>query len=302
MIYDTAVIGGGPAGYLAAIYCAYNGIETVLLEKLGPGGQMGSSHNLKDYMGIDDLVGPNLGDRLKKLADHLGAKTVIAEVDDVDLDGKIKKIHTDKGIFESKTVIIATGALPKKMGIKDEEILLGRGISYCAACEGAFFKGKTAAVYGDGHTAVADSMCLSEICSKVYLIHPEDNIIASRKMLASLRTKENVVFVPGSRVTALKHDGFLNGVILADAKGKTSELKCDALFVSLGRVPNNELVGGRLKTDANGYVSAGEDCRTEIPGVFVAGDLRSKPFKQVLTAAADGVNAFKSVQEYLESL
>lgn len=300
-ILDTVIIGGGPAGYSAALYCTRAGLSTVIVEKMTPGGQMATTTQIDNYPGFDEGVdGFELGDRMRKGAERFGAKTHYADVTGVSLTENPKKIATTNGDLYAKTVIIATGAAPRELGIADEQRFRGKGVGYCATCDGMFFRGKTVAVNGGGNTAVEDAMFLSKLCEKVYLIHRRDALRASRAEVQALEKAPNVEFLWNKVVTDLEGADKLEKIVLQDTVTKdTTTLDAQGLFVAIGRVPSTELFKDVLKTDAFGYIEADETTRTSIPGVFAVGDVRTKPLRQVVTAVSDGVVASKYVEEFL---
>ena len=300
-ILDTVIIGGGPAGYSAALYCTRAGLSTVIVEKMTPGGQMATTAQIDNYPGFDEGVdGFELGDRMRKGAERFGAKTHYADVTGVSLMENPKKIATTNGDLYAKTVIIATGAAPRELGIADEQRFRGKGVGYCATCDGMFFRGKTVAVNGGGNTAVEDAMFLSKLCEKVYLIHRRDALRASRAEVQALEKAPNVEFLWNKVVTGLEGADKLEKIVLQDTVTKdTTTLDAQGLFVAIGRVPSTELFKDVLKTDAFGYIEADETTRTSIPGVFAVGDVRAKPLRQVVTAVSDGAVASKYVEEFL---
>lgn len=299
-LYDVAVLGGGPGGYSAALYCARSGLSVLVLERLTPGGQMATTGTVDNYPGFEEGVdGFELGDRMKKGAERFGAETAFAEVTGVELAARPKVIETTGGRVQARAVILATGALPREMGLPDEARLRGRGVAYCAACDGMAFRGKTVAVTGGGNSAAEDALFLSKICRKVYLVHRRDALRASMVYQNALRAS-SVEFVWNSRVTALLHDKRLTGVQLENVlTGERTELACDGIFVAIGRVPETALFRGQLELDEQGYIRADETTRTSLPGVFAVGDVRTKPMRQIVTAAADGAVSSKFVEEYL---
>ncbi len=301
-IYDTAILGGGPAGYTAALYCARAGIHSIVLEKFSAGGQMTQTNQIDNYPGFDDGVdGFTLGEKMKKGAEKFGAETKQAEILSVDLLKTPKIIKTDSGDIIAKTVIIAMGAEHRHLGIKNEEALIGKGVGYCAACDGMLFKGKTAAIVGGGNSAASDALLLSRICKKVYLIHRRDTLRATKIYHQPLQKAENVEFKWNSEVKELVFDNKLTGIKIKNVKtDKIEEIETDALFISIGREPNTTIFKGQLSIDASGYIEADETTKTNIPGVFAAGDIRTKYFRQIVTAASDGATAAHFVEEYLE--
>lgn len=300
-ILDTVIIGGGPAGYSAALYCTRAGLSTVIVEKMTPGGQMATTTQIDNYPGFEEGIdGFELGDKMRKGAERFGAKTHYAEVTGVSLEENPKKIATTNGDLYAKTVVIATGAAPRGLGIADEQRFRGKGVGYCATCDGMFFRGKTVAVNGGGNTAVEDALFLSKLCEKVYLIHRRDTLRASRAEAQALEKAPNVEFLWNKVVTGLEGADKLEKIVLQDTVTKdTTTLDAQGLFVAIGRVPSTELFKDVLKTDAFGYIEADETTRTSIPGVFAVGDVRTKPLRQVVTAVGDGAVASKYIEEYI---
>ena len=300
-ILDTVIIGGGPAGYSAALYCTRAGLSTVIVEKMTPGGQMATTAQIDNYPGFEEGIdGFELGDKMRKGAERFGAKTHYAEVTGVSLEENPKKIATTNGDLYAKTVVIATGAAPRELGIADEQRFRGKGVGYCATCDGMFFRGKTVAVNGGGNTAVEDALFLSKLCEKVYLIHRRDTLRASRAEAQALEKAPNVEFLWNKVVTGLEGADKLEKIVLQDTVTKdTTTLDAQGLFVAIGRVPSTELFKDVLKTDAFGYIEADETTRTSIPGVFAVGDVRTKPLHQVVTAVGDGAVASKYIEEYI---
>lgn len=300
-VYDMVIIGGGPGGYTAALYAARAGMDSVVLEKLSAGGQMALTHQIDNYPGFEEGIGGfELGDRMQRQAERFGAQTFNAEVRKADLAASPKVIETSAGVFYAKTVVIATGANPRELGVEGESELVGKGVAYCAACDGMFYKGKTVVVVGGGNSAAADAMLLSRIAEKVILVHRRDTLRATKVYHDPLVKAENVEFRWNSVVTGLIHGDRLTGVRLKDMKtGEESEIVCDGMFVSVGRKPATGLFAGQLELDEGGYIAAGESTETSIPGVYAVGDVRTKRLRQVVTAVADGAIAVHMAEEYL---
>lgn len=301
-IFDLMIIGGGPAGYTAALYGARAGLTVGLMEKLAPGGQMGTTDMVDNYPGFPEGInGFELAMKMKAGAERFGARTISAEVTGLELSGDIKTLQTPKEVYKARTVILATGAQPRELGLPRERELRGKGVSYCATCDGMFYRGKTVAVVGGGNTAVADALYLSRLCEKVYVIHRRDKLRAPQIQQQNLEMAGNVEFVWDSIVKELRFEERLTGLVTEDKNtGECRELSCAGVFIAVGQVPETDLFKGQIRLDEAGYVSAGEDCRTNIPGVFAAGDLRAKPLRQIVTAAADGAVAATAAQEYLD--
>lgn len=300
-VYDMLIVGGGPGGYTAALYAARAGLDTLVLEKLSPGGQMALTHQVDNYPGFEEGIdGFDLGQKMQAQAERFGAKTAFAEVYNLELEGKIKTLETNEGTFRGRTVVIATGANPRELGLAKEAELVGRGVAYCAACDGMFYRGKTVAVVGGGNSAAADALLLSRIAKKVILVHRRDTLRATQIYHQPLQEKENVEFRWNSQVEELIHGDKLQAIRLRNTQtGERTEVACEGLFVSIGRKPATELVKGKLPLDEAGYVIAGETTETPIPGVYAVGDVRTKPLRQVVTAVADGAMAVAMAEEYL---
>ena len=301
-IYDMIIVGGGPGGYTAALYAARAGLDVILLEKLSAGGQMAQSHQIDNYPGFEEGIdGFTLAEKMQKQAERFGAKTEYAEVLGMDLAANPKRIETDMDVFYGRTVVIAAGANPRPLGVDKEAQLAGRGIAYCAACDGMFYKDKTVAVVGGGNSAAADALLLSRVAKKVILIHRRDSLRATKVYHEPLMKAENVEFRWNSTVTELLHENKLTGVRLKDVNtGEESSLACEGVFVSIGRKPATEFLGGQLELE-NGYIVAGENTQTSIPGVYAVGDIRTKLLRQVVTAVADGAMAVHMAEEFLAS-
>lgn len=301
-IFDLMIIGGGPAGYTAALYGARAGLTVGLIEKLAPGGQMGTTDMVDNYPGFPDGInGFELAMNMKAGAERFGARTISAQVTGLELSGDVKTLRTPKEDYNARTVILATGAQPRELGIPNERKLRGRGVSYCATCDGMFYKGKTVAVVGGGNTAVADALYLSRICEKVYLIHRRDKLRAPQVQQQNLEKAGNVEFIWNSVVKELRFEQRLTGLTVGHKEtGGLRELECAGVFIAVGQVPETALFKDQVELDSSGYVVAGEDCRTSIPGVFAAGDLRAKPLRQIVTAASDGAVAATAAQEFLD--
>lgn len=307
-VYDMLIIGGGPAGYTAALYAARAGLDTAVIEKMSIGGQMALTDIIENYPGFDEGVeGFALGMKMQAGAERFGAVTIYAEVTRIELAGEIKRIETTDGILSARTVVIATGADPRTLGIDGEERLVGRGLHYCAHCDGRFYKGKEVVVVGGGNTAAADALYLSRLAAKVTVIHRRDTLRATRIYHEPLLRAENVTFLWDSAVESYVIEegarGRIKGAVVVNRKtGERQELACDGIFVSVGRKPNTELLAGQLTLDEGGYVVADETTRTSIEGVYAVGDVRTKALRQVVTAVGDGAVAAHFAEEYLSQM
>ncbi|MCR4739954.1 MAG: thioredoxin-disulfide reductase [Lachnospiraceae bacterium] len=299
-IYDVIIIGAGPAGMTAAIYAKRAELDALMIEKnFCGGGQVLNTYEVDNYPGMPGINGFDLGTAFSDHVDKLGCERVSEEVTGMELKGDIKTVNTDQGLYRARAVILATGNSPKKLAVPGEEEFAGMGVSYCATCDGAFFKDKVTAVCGGGDVAVEDAIFLSRGCQKVYLIHRRDELRAQKSLQTALFNTENIEFVKDSVVKEIKGEGKVSSILIENVKtGELSEISADGIFVAVGNEPNASYAEG-LDCDEKGYVKASEDCKTNIPGVFAAGDIRSKRLRQITTAVADGANAVTSLQEYL---
>ena len=300
-IYDMIVVGGGPGGYTAALYAARAGLDTVILEKLSAGGQMALTEQIDNYPGFEDGIdGFSLGEKMKRGTERFGVETKLAEVLSLDLSGTVKKAETSEGPLFARIIVLATGAGPRELGIEGEQELIGKGVNYCAACDGMFYKNKTVVIAGGGNAAAADALILSRICKKVIVVHRRDTLRATKIYHEPLMKAENVEFRWDSEIIELLHDEKVIGIRLRNVKtGEETTLACDGVFVSIGRKPSSELVKDQVEVDPAGYIIADESTRTNIPGVFAVGDVRTKALRQVVTAVADGATAVHYAEEYL---
>ena len=301
IVYDMIIVGGGPGGYTSALYAARAGFNVLVLEKFSAGGQMALTHQIDNYPGFEDGIdGFSLADKMKKQAERFGARSENAEVIKVNLTVNPKEIETAKGTFLSKTVLLASGANPRELGVDKETELIGRGVAYCASCDGMFYRGKIVVVVGGGNTAAADAILLSRIAKKVIIVHRRDTLKATRIYHEPLMNAENVEFKWDSTVTELLYEDKITGVKIKNVKtGEESIIDCDGVFVSVGRKPATDFFGSQLDLDENGYIIADETTKTSIPGVYAVGDIRTKQLRQVVTAVSDGAMAVHSAEEYL---
>lgn len=303
-IYDMVIIGGGPAGYTAALYAARAGLDTVLIEKSGAGGQMALTDIIYNYPGFDEGIdGFTLGMQMQKSAERFGAKTVFGEVVSVQLNDQVKTVSTVSETYYSKTVAISTGADPRELGIENERGFLGRGVHYCAHCDGRFYKDKIVIVVGGGNTAAADALYLSRLAKKVYLVHRRDALRAEKILSDPLFRADNIEFVWNSTPVGLTADNRITGAVIKNLNSQEeSVLNADGIFVSIGRKPATAFLDGIVGLDESGYVIAGETTETDIPGVYAVGDVRTKPLRQIVTAVGDGAVAVHFAEEYIENL
>lgn len=292
-MYDVMIIGGGPAGMTAAIYAARACFNTILIEKQPmSGGQVLTTAEVDNYPGIPMISGFELGQKFSEHVSRLGILQVTADVISIDCTGPVKKAVTNQKVYEARCLIYAAGASHRMLGAAGEEEFRGRGVSYCATCDGAFFKGKTAAVVGGGDTALEDALFLANVCKKVYLIHRRDTFRGAKSLQKRVEAAENIVQVLESELKEIKGDDVVNEIVLFhnQTKERTS-IAVDGVFLAVGITPQTKLLEGQVSLDENGYVIAGENCLTNVAGVYAVGDVRVKPLRQILTAAADGANA-----------
>lgn len=307
-MHDLIIIGAGPAGLSAAIYAARAELDYVLIEEnFVNGGQIIDTYEIDNYPGLPGISGMELAEKMAEHAEKLGAEVVNAAVEGLELDGPVKKVMTDEGTFEAKAVIIASGAAHSHLGVPGEEELSGRGVSYCATCDGAFYRGKTTVVVGGGDVAVEDAIFLARGCEKVYVVHRRDELRAVKTLQTALFALPNVEMVWDSNLKSINEGTAENGtagkvtsVTVVNKYDKSERvIDTDGVFIAVGITPRSGFVGTGIETNAGGYIVAGENCETNIPGVFAAGDVRAKQLRQVVTAVADGANAVTSVQRYL---
>lgn len=302
-MYDLIIIGSGAAGMTAAIYAQRAMLETLLIEKMPlSGGQILNTYEVDNYPGIPGTSGFDLAMKLKAHAESLGAQIVASEVQSVELEGEIKKVVTKDGVQEARAVVIATGATHRKLGVDGEERLAGMGVSYCATCDGAFFRGKEVAVIGGGDVALEDALFLARASSKVYLIHRRDEFRGAKTLQEKVRNTDNIEIIWDTIVEEINGETQVESLSLYNRKkGEHRQLAVNGVFVAVGIQPNSELFAEQVKQDENGYIVAGEDCATSRPGVFAAGDIRTKPLRQIITAAADGANAVVAAERFLNT-
>ena len=302
-IYDTVIIGSGPAGLAAAIYAERAELNAIVIEKnVVSGGQVLTTYEVDNYPGVQGIGGYDLGMKFREHADSLGAEFVEDEVVRVETDGAVKKVVCTGNTYETKTVIIATGASHRKLGVPGEEELAGMGVSYCATCDGAFFRGKTTAVIGGGDVAIEDAIFLARRCKKVYVVHRRDELRGAKSLQKKLFSLDNVEMVWDSVAQRIEGENKVERLVVSNVKtGETRELELQGVFVAVGISPNSEVFQGTVEME-NGYIKAGEDCATSCPGIFAAGDVRTKNLRQIVTAVADGANAVTGVERYLTEL
>lgn len=299
-MYDLIIIGSGPAGLSAAVYGRRAGFSTLVIEK-NPmsGGQVLNTYEVDNYLGLPGINGFDMGMKFREHAEKMEAEFVEAEVEGIADRGEEKVVFTDQGEYTAKAVIIASGASHSHLGVPGEEELSGIGVSYCATCDGAFFRGRTVAVVGGGDVAVEDAIFLARTCKKVYLIHRRDSLRAAHSLQKAMMALPNVEICWDSQVESINGEDMVSGLTLVKKDGSRQELEVQGVFIAVGIRPNSECFTGNIAADEKGYLIAEEDCATSMPGVFAAGDIRTKKLRQIVTAVADGANAVAGVQEYL---
>ena len=301
-LYDVVIVGSGPAGLTAAIYAARAELSTLVIEKEPmSGGQIINTYEVDNYPGLPGLSGFDMSVKFREHCDKLGVEHKNGEVSKMSLTGKVKEIVLTSGeMIQSKTVILAMGAKYRKLGAPGEEKFSGMGVSYCATCDGAFFRNRETAVIGGGDVAVEDAIFLARGCKKVYVIHRRDEFRAAKTLSSSLMKLDNVEIVWNHVVTEIQGEDMVTGIVIEDVNTKEQKtISLNGVFIAVGTIPNTEIVPEELELDKGGYIIADESCKTNIPGVFAAGDVRTKQLRQIITAASDGANAITSVEHYL---
>lgn len=300
-MYDLIIIGSGPAGLSAAVYGKRAGLNLLVMEK-NPmsGGQVLNTYEVDNYLGMPGTDGFDMGMKFREHADKMGVEFRESVAMSIEDKQDFKLVHTREGDLEAKAIILATGAVHAALEVEGEEKFSGKGVSYCATCDGAFFRGKTVAVVGGGDVALEDAIYLSRICEKVYLIHRRDELRGAYILQEELMALSNVEFLYSHVVEEITGEDAVSGLRVRNLKtGESCRLQMDGVFVAVGIRPGTELVRDLVDCDEGGYVLAGEDCVTSVPGIFAAGDVRKKPLRQIATAVADGANAAVSVENYL---
>ncbi|MDI3502641.1 MAG: thioredoxin reductase [Archaeoglobi archaeon] len=299
-MHELIIIGGGPAGLTAGIYAQRARMDAILLERLSPGGQVALTDIVENYPGFPEIQGFELIRRFEEHARKFGLRIESGkEVTKVELEGDVKRVYCGDEVYEALSLIIATGAKPKKLGVKGEEEFTGRGVSYCATCDGFFYRDKVVCVLGGGDTAVSEALYLSKLASKVYLIHRRDRLRAAKILQERAMQRENIEFIWNSTVEEIRGDDKVTSVLLRNLRsGETRELPVDGVFIFVGTHPNTEFID--VEKDENGFIITDEMLRTSAEGVFAAGDCRKKPLRQISTAVGDGALAVYSAEKYLE--
>lgn len=302
-MYDIIIIGSGPAGLSAAIYAQRACLDTIVIEKNGiSGGQVLNTWEVDNYPGFPGVTGFELSRQFREHANKLGARVVQDEVVQVELSGNVKKVVCEEETYEARCVILASGAHHRTLEVPGEEELRGAGVSYCATCDGAFFRGRTVAVVGGGDAALEDAIFLARMCEKVYIVHRRDKLRGAKRLQERLQALGNIEFVWNSETAAIEGDGQVEALRLRQTKtGEERRLDVEGVFIAVGIAPESELYAGQLELDEQGYIRADESGQTSVPGVFAAGDVRTKALRQILTAASDGANCVASAERYLQA-
>lgn len=300
-MYDLLILGSGPAGLGAAIYGVRAGMKLAVIDRSPvSGGQVLTTYEVDNYLGFPGISGSEISDKFREHAERLEVSFITADVSGVELREEIKVVHTDEGDYESKMLILATGAAHSMLGVPGEMQLAGMGVSYCATCDGAFFKNRTVAVVGGGDVAVEDAIFLAGICQKVYLIHRRDQLRAANSLQNKLMSYENVEIIWNSEVKEISGQDMVESITIYNKeKNEENKVEINGIFIAVGVKPNTELFRGLVEMDESGYIIAGESCETSAAGIFAAGDIRKKPMRQIITAVADGANAVNSAQKLL---
>jgi len=300
---DVIIIGGGPAGFTAALYTSRAKLDTLLLERAYYGGQMAIASEMENYPGLESVSGSEVADRMARQAAKFGTKMVMEEVLEVRLDTPVKVVKTDKNTYEARTVILCMGASPRRLGLPNEQQLIGSGVSYCATCAGAFFKDRDVAVVGGGDTAAEDVIYLSRFCRRIYLIHRRDKLRVTKILEDLIFNTANVSIIWDTVVEEIFGDLNVTGLGLKNLKtGEKTVLDVSGIFVAIGYSPNTALVKGQVELTDYGYIKTDEKMQTNLEGVYAAGDIREKQLRQVVTAASDGAEAAHSAEKYINKM
>jgi thioredoxin reductase (NADPH) len=299
-MYDMIIIGAGPAGMAAAIYAGRAKLNAVMFEKDFPGGQVTKTYEVANYPGIADVIGPDLAIKMQAHAKEYGIEPIVEEVIGIDIEGKVKKVKTNKNTYEAKTILLGMGATWRELGVPGEKKLKAKGVSYCATCDGAFFNGRNTVVVGGGNTGVEDAILLSKFCPKVYVIQDLPNLTAQRILQENLKALENVEILTNHQVLEIVGEDKVEGIRVKNKEtGEEKQLDVEGVFVAVGMTPNSEIAKGKVETNQWGYIKANENCETNIPGVYAIGDVRDKMLRQIITATSDGATAVHAGEKYI---
>lgn len=303
-VYDLIIVGSGPAGLSAVVYAQRAKLDTIVIERVPmSGGQILNTYEVDNYLGLPNMNGFDMGMKFREHADNLGATFINGNVEKIIDEGEIKIVVTNKESYKTRTVLITSGAESRKLGLANEKKLSGAGVSYCATCDGAFFRNKTTMVVGGGDVAVEDAIFLARLCEKVYVVHRRDEFRAAKIYSDKLKTLENVEILWDSVLEEINGDTQVSSAVVKNVKtGETKEVETDGIFIAVGMIPNTKEYEGLLKMDDSNYIIAEEDGITSVPGIFVAGDARTKKLRQIVTAVSDGANAITSVERYINAL
>jgi len=302
-VYDLAILGGGPGGMTAAIYAKRSGLDVVMIEKGVPGGAVATTYEVANYPGILSISGSELADKMFEHVKSLNVEVIFDEVNKVTLDGDVKKIYCYQQEIKARSVILGFGASVRKLNLENERKFVGRGISYCATCDGKLFEGKTVAVVGGGNTALEDCFYLSNLAKKVYLIHRRDEFRGDEILSKQVKEKENIELVLNSVPTKILGEEVLNGIeVVNKISNESRTINLDGIFVCIGRGPDTSMIDGKLNLSENGYILTDENMKTNYDGVFAIGDIRQTPLRQIVTACSDGAIAATKVFEYIKVL
>ena len=300
-MYDIIIVGAGAGGLTAGLYAGRGGLKTLIIEKMFSGGQAATTYEVDNYPGFDETIGgPDLMMKMEKHCKKFGAEIIYEDVVEIDVDHSIKKVKTNKNTYESKTIILAMGANPKELGLEKEREFRGTGVSYCATCDGAFYRDKNVAVIGGGDTAVEDALFLSKFCPKVYIIHRRDELRAVKVLQDAVFANDKIEIVWDSTVEKILGDHNVEGITVKNIKsGEIRDLSIEGLFIAIGVTPNSEMVKNKVEVNKNGYIITDDAMQTNKPGVYAVGDIREKYLRQIVTAAADGAIAAYAAERYI---
>lgn len=300
-MYDILIIGGGPAGLTAGIYACRGGLKAAVIEKMYAGGQVTNTYELDNIPGFSETIsGVDYAMKLQDHAAKFNVETIYADVTKMELEGDVKKIYCGDTVYEAKTVVLAMGAVPSPLGVTGENELRGKGVSYCATCDGAFFKDKVTAVIGGGDVAVEDALYLARFCTKVYIIHRRDELRANKTLQNKLLSEKKIEPIWSSKVTKIIGDDKVKAIAVETIDGKDArDVEVDGVFIAVGNIPQSQAVKDIIEMDQRGAIITDQEMKTNIPGVFAAGDIRQKPLRQIITAEADGAVAAFCAEQYI---